>query len=125
MPKRTRKQKRPGYQLFNNAPSGTPKTAKTGYGTAEKARQTLKRIRSKPRVYQHQVATTMFFRAKYHKYQTKGMREAMKVYGRFLKTLRKHKGGASSILENWVHRSKPAYVEEIEGRSTPLPADLL
>lgn len=124
MTTKTRKQK-PGHRLFNDAPSGTPKTHKTGYGTAMKARQTLKRIRGKPLVYQHQVATTMFFRAKYHKYQTKGMRDAMKIYGRFLKTLRKHKGGFSSITDNWVTRSRPAYIEEIEKRVTVLPADRL
>jgi len=27
----------------------------------------------------------MYYRAKYHKYQTPGMRNAMKVYGKFLK----------------------------------------
>jgi len=29
----------------------------------------------------------MFYRAKHHKYQTKGMKEAMKVYGHFLQDL--------------------------------------
>jgi hypothetical protein len=34
----------------------------------------------------------MYYRAKYHKYQTKGMRAAMKVWGKYLKTF-KHRGG--------------------------------
>jgi hypothetical protein len=77
----TRKQK--GDQLFNDNPKG-PSKVKAQYGTAERARQTLKRLRGKPKAYQRQVAVTMFYRAKYHKYQTKGMKEAMKVYGHFL-----------------------------------------
>jgi hypothetical protein len=77
----TRKQK--GDQLFNDNPKG-PSKVKAQYGTAERARQTLKRLRGKPKAYQRQVAVTMFYRAKHHKYQTKGMKEAMKVYGHFL-----------------------------------------
>ena len=79
----TRKQ---GHQLFNDNPKGLSKVH-AGYGTAQKARQTLKRLRGKPKAYQRQVATTMFYRAKHHKYQTEGMREAKTLYGRFLQTL--------------------------------------
>ena len=80
----TRKQKR-GHQLFNNNPPGhSPTTPGTGYGSAEKARKTLKLIKKKPLTYQKQVATTMMFRAKYHKYQTKGMKNAQKIYAKFL-----------------------------------------
>ncbi len=75
-----------GHRLFNDNPKGKSKI-KSGYGTAERARQTLKRLRSKPKAYQRQVAVTMFYRAKHHKYQTKGMKEAMKIYGKFLQTL--------------------------------------
>ena len=78
---KTRKQK--GHQLFNDNPKG-PSKVKAQYGTAERARQTLKRLRGKPKAYQRQVVTTMYFRAKHHKYQTKGMKEAMKVYGHYL-----------------------------------------
>jgi len=73
-----------GHQLFNDNPRGRPRTAGIGYGSAAKARASLKRIRGKPRAYQTQVATTMYYRAKYHKYQTPGMRNAMKVYGDWL-----------------------------------------
>ena len=69
--------------LFNDTRKGRSKV-KAGYGTAEKARETLKRLRGKPSAYQRHVATTMFYRAKYHKYQTKHMKEAMKVYKNFL-----------------------------------------
>jgi hypothetical protein len=85
MPTQTRKQT-PGHRLFNNSPKGRSKV-KAGYGTPERARQTLKRLRGKPQDYQRQVAITMYYRAKHHKYQTKGMKEAMGVYGKFLKTL--------------------------------------
>jgi hypothetical protein len=73
-----------GHQLFNDNPRGSPRTAGIGYGSAKKARASLKKIRDKSRAYQSQVATTMYYRAKDHKYQTPGMRNAMKVYGKWL-----------------------------------------
>ncbi len=82
----TRRQK-PGYRLFNDNPKG-PSKVKAQYGTAERARQTLKRLRSKPKAYQRQVAVTMYYRAKHHKYQTKGMKEAMQIYNHFLRRLK-------------------------------------
>jgi hypothetical protein len=81
---KTRKQR--GTQLYNDNPKG-PSKVKAQYGTAERARQTLKRLRGKPKAYQRQVAVTMFYRAKHHKYRTKDMEEAMKVYGMFLQKL--------------------------------------
>lgn len=81
----TRKTRKNKHQLFNDNPRGAPRTYGIGYGTAKKARQSLKKIRGKPKAYQKQIATTMYYRAKYHKYQTSGMRDAMKVYGVFLK----------------------------------------
>jgi hypothetical protein len=78
------KTRKNGHQLFNDNPRGRSRTQGIGYGSAIKARFSLKKIRGKPRAYQHQVASTMYYRAKYHKYQTPGMRDAMKVYGKFL-----------------------------------------
>lgn len=73
--------------LFNDTPkSGTKKAPKLGYGTAERARATLKRIRHFPLAKQKQWARSMLYRAKYHAQQTNGMRAAMKVYTKFLKT---------------------------------------
>ena len=77
------KTRKVGHQLFNDNPKG-PSKVKAHYGTKERAQQTLKRLRGKPKAYQRQVATTMYSRAKHHKYQTKGMKEAMKIYGTFL-----------------------------------------
>ena len=81
------KTRKKGRQLFNDNPRGAPRTRGIGYGTADKARKSIKLLKGKPKAYRRQVATTMFFRAKYHKYQNKGMREAMKVWGAYLKTL--------------------------------------
>lgn len=87
-----------GHQLFNDNPKGPASSGlgmqgqskvKAQYGTAERARQTLKRLRGKPKAYQRQVATTMYYRAKHHKYRTKNMEGAMKVYGQFLKKMLK------------------------------------
>jgi len=59
--------------------------AKTGYGSEEKAKQTLKNIKNFDKKYQLQVVNTMYNRAKYHANQTKGMRDAMKIYKEWLK----------------------------------------
>ena len=57
------------------------------YGTAKKARQTIRYLRKKPRVEQIRGAQTMYYRAKYHAKQTADMRNAMKVYAKYLKGL--------------------------------------
>ena len=74
-----------GTRLFNDNPRGSPRTKGTGYGTAERARKTLKLLKGKPEPYKKQVITTLYYRAKHHKFQTKGMRNAMKLYGKWLK----------------------------------------
>jgi hypothetical protein len=75
-----------GHQLFNDNPRGYPRTRGIGYGTAQKARQSIQKLKGKAAAYRHQVATTMYYRAKHHKYQNEGMREAMKVWKRYLNT---------------------------------------
>ena len=82
--------RRKGHQLFNDNPRGAPRTRGIGYGTADNARKSIKHLKGKPLAYQHQVATTMFYRAKYHKYQTDGMKAAQKVWGKYLKTLKRN-----------------------------------
>jgi len=57
---------------------------RAGYGTRKKAKNTLRRLRSVSRTKARQVARTMYYRAKYHKYQTPGMQNAMKVYQEYL-----------------------------------------
>ena len=78
-----------GNQLYDPNPRGKPQM-KAYYKNAPSARKTVKQLRRKPNAYQKQVATTMYYRAKYHKYRTEGMRNAMKEYGKFLQTLKKH-----------------------------------
>jgi len=57
----------------------------TGYKDKEKALTTLKLIKDKDIIYQKQVVNTMYYRAKFHKFQTKDMLEAMKVFKKWLK----------------------------------------
>lgn len=57
----------------------------TGYANKEKALTTLDLIKDYDIIYQKQVVLTMYNRAKYHKYQTKNMLEAMKIYKKWLK----------------------------------------
>jgi hypothetical protein len=66
--------------LFNN----TRKKSHLHYGTAVKARQTLRYLKKKPIGEQRRSAQSMYQRAKYHAKQTEGMRAAMKVYSKFL-----------------------------------------
>ena len=64
--------------LYSNGKS-RPRT-RTGYGSAKKARETLRNIKKFDKAYQMQVVNTMYNRAKYHSNQTKDMREAMKIF---------------------------------------------
>jgi hypothetical protein len=72
--------------VFNDS-TKTP-LVKAGYGTRKKAKNTIRRLRSVSRNKARQVARTMFYRAKYHKFQTPGMKHAMKVYAQFLEKSR-------------------------------------
>jgi len=64
-----------------------PKTSTkgTGYKDKQKALDTIDIIKDRDIIYQKQVINTMYNRAKYHPYQTGAMREAMKIYKRWLK----------------------------------------
>jgi len=68
--------------VFNDAVH--PPRIKAGYGTRKKANNTIRRFRTVRRTKARQVARTMYYRAKYHKHQTSGMRNAMKVYNNYL-----------------------------------------
>ena len=72
--------------VFNDS-TKTP-LVKAGYGTRKKAKNTIRRLRSVSRNKARQVARTMYYRAKYHKFQTPGMKHAMKVYAQFLEKSR-------------------------------------
>jgi hypothetical protein len=63
-----------------------PKTSTkgTGFKDKQKALDTLEIIKDRDIIYQKQVVITMYNRAKYHPYQTKAMRDAMKVFKKWL-----------------------------------------
>lgn len=61
-----------------------------GYGSKEKALKTLNIIKNRNNAYKKRVVTTMYYRAKHHKYQTDGMKNAEKIYKNWLN---KQKGG--------------------------------
>jgi hypothetical protein len=56
----------------------------TGYKNKEKAIETLKLIKKRDKIYQFQVVNTMYNRARFHPNQTKEMREAMKIFKKWL-----------------------------------------
>jgi hypothetical protein len=81
--------------IFNDNPPRKGPRLRLGYGTAAKARRSVRLLRKQPLQYQVLTAHTMYSRAKYHKHQTEGMRAAAKVYRKFIQTL-KHRRRARS-----------------------------
>jgi len=73
-----------GKSLYSDGKK-RPKT-KTGYGNSTRAKETLKNIKKFDNKYQMQVVNTMYNRAKYHANQTEGMRDAMKIFKKWLNT---------------------------------------
>ena len=75
--------------LFNNTKKKKGKgKSHLHYGTAKKAKQTIRYLTTRSHGEQVRGAQTMYFRAKYHAHQTQDMREAMNVYKRFLNTIK-------------------------------------
>ena len=106
-----------GYQLFNDNPRGKPRLRTLGYGTKKKALNSVQHLKKMNKTYQRQAATTMYYRAKYHKYRTKNMEESMKVYKKFLNSI-KQKGGATRELKANIY-SDPYFQERIDIRNLP------
>jgi hypothetical protein len=80
MVNKTRKQ-----GLFNSPKaSGLPLIQ---YGTAEKARASIRRIAGKDATRRKQMAMRMYYRAKFNKNQTQGMRNAMKVWKKYIDSI--------------------------------------
>lgn len=82
--RKSRRKSRRDSGLYSNGKK-SPRT-KTGYGSPKKARDTIRNIKKFDKAYQKQVVNTMYNRAKYHANQTEGMREAMKVFKKWLKS---------------------------------------
>lgn len=68
--------------LYSNG-KNKPKI-KSGYGSPEIAKQTLKNIKGRSKTYKMQIVNTMYNRAKHHKYQTSEMKKAMKIFKTWL-----------------------------------------
>ena len=69
--------------LYNDDHPNTS-TKGTGFKDKQKALDTLKIIKNRDLTYQKQVVNTMYNRAKYHPHQTDGMKEAMKIFNKWL-----------------------------------------
>lgn len=77
--------------IFNDLPKGRVPRIRLHYGDPDRAKESIRKLRKEPRGYQYRAAQTMYGRAKYHAQQTNGMRKSMKLYGKFLKSLRRTK----------------------------------
>jgi len=75
--------------LFNNTRKKRP--SRLHYGSPTKARRTLKYLRTRPYPEQIRGAQAMYHRAKFHAHQTKGMRNAMRLYKQFLESKATHR----------------------------------
>nr|QDY52199.1 hypothetical protein 4_79 [Mimiviridae sp. ChoanoV1] len=78
-----KKSKKINYSLYADY---HPETSRNGLGYKNKeiAIQTIKKIKKQPLKYQKAVINTMKNRAKYHKYKTNEMKEAIKVFDKWL-----------------------------------------
>jgi len=76
--------------VFRDPPSSKKPRLRLHYSSKKTAENSVKKLRRETnKQYQRQAATTLYYRAKYHKYQTPGMRNAEKVYKKFLQTLKR------------------------------------
>ena len=60
-------------------------TKNLGYKDKEKALNSLELIKDRPLTYQKNVVSTMLGRAKHHPHQTDGMKDAIEIFGKWLK----------------------------------------
>lgn len=81
-----------------------------GFKNSEKAMLSLQKIKHKPISYQKAVINTLYYRAKYHPHQTKEMKDAMKIFKKWLEKHSKKKeeikikkGGENLPLEPLVY----------------------
>ena len=77
-----------GMAVFNDNPPNKKPRLRLGYGTANRARKSIRKLKKQPYQYQVLTAHTLYSRAKYHKHQTEGMKNAAKIYRKFLQTLK-------------------------------------
>ena len=61
-----------------------PKIKGSGYDSVDRANSTIRAVKNKSKSEQKEIIETMYNRAKHHKSQTGGMREAMEVFEQWL-----------------------------------------
>jgi hypothetical protein len=120
-------------KLYNNARDQSKKTLGTGYGSKEKAIETLKIIKSVPQVKQTQIVVTMFNRAKFHKYRNKNMEAAMRIFSIWMKkrgikhTFRKNNTKSNQIrsysknTKKYSKKNNIKYVQVCSGKGPTEP----
>ena len=59
-------------------------TIKVGFKDKNTALESIEKIKKKPKGYQVKVIITLYYRAKFHPNQTKKMKEAMKIFKKWL-----------------------------------------
>ena len=74
-----------------------------GFKNKEKAEYTIKKIKNKSMNYQFQVINTMYYREKHHPHINKDMKEAMKIFKKWLDNYKKKnkKGGSKYKFLNF------------------------
>lgn len=98
--KKNNNKKQKTYNKLYDSNKNPKKSIKnTGYSSKEKAIETLKIIKTLDIIKQKQIVITMYNRAKYHKYQTKGMRDAMNIYKKWMKKYNIKTGGSKKIID--------------------------
>jgi hypothetical protein len=87
MKSRSRSRSKERSFLFDNQLNNKKKkyNVKLGYSDAEKALQTIKNVKKFDLSVQRQLINSMLNRAKYNKNQTSGMRNAIKIYNKWMK----------------------------------------
>jgi hypothetical protein len=76
------KESETNYSLYSN--DNPEKSLSVGFKDEKTALETIKKIKNKSKVYQKQVITTMYNRAKFHPYITTDMKKAMKIFKKWL-----------------------------------------
>ncbi len=75
--------------VFKNPPKRKKPRLRLHYSSKKLAQNSVKKLRKQTnKQYQRQAATTLYYRAKLHKYQTKGMKNAATIYKKYLRTLK-------------------------------------
>ena len=84
-PRQTRRKEPLG--LYNNPPGAHSTKPMIKYATGKNARKSIRRLTGKDKNYRKRIAMRMYYRAKFHKNQTQGMRNAMKVWKRYIDSI--------------------------------------